>query len=195
LISIDERIAEMISATDLRKGATFELDGDLYRVLEYQHSYIGRGSANVRTKLRNLRSGRTIDRTFPASEKFQEVRLELRQVQFLYRDGDLYYFMDTETYEQPALSAEVLGDRVNYLKEGLILSLSMHEAQPVEIELPVTVELEVTQTEPGVKGDTATGATKRATLETGLTVQVPLFVEQGDPIRVDTRTGEYLTRV
>jgi elongation factor P len=195
LISIDERIAEMISATDLRKGATFELDGDLYRVLEYQHSYIGRGSANVRTKLRNLRSGRTIDRTFPASEKFQEVRLELRQVQFLYRDGDLYYFMDTETYEQPALSAEVLGDRVNYLKEGLILSLSMHEAQPVEIELPVTVELEVTQTEPGVKGDTATGATKRATLETGLTVQVPLFVEQGDTIRVDTRTGEYLTRV
>jgi elongation factor P len=185
----------MISATDLRKGATFELDGDLYRVLEYQHSYIGRGSANVRTKLRNLRSGRTIDRTFPASEKFQEVRLELRQVQFLYRDGDLYYFMDTETYEQPALSAEVLGDRVNYLKEGLILSLSMHEAQPVEIELPVTVELEVTQTEPGVKGDTATGATKRATLETGLTVQVPLFVEQGDTIRVDTRTGEYLTRV
>jgi elongation factor P len=195
LISIDERIAEMISATDLRKGATFELDGDLYRVLEYQHSYIGRGSANVRTKLRNLRSGRTIDRTFPASEKVQEVRLELRQVQFLYRDGDLYYFMDTETYEQPALSAEVLGDRVKYLKEGLILSLSMHEAQPVEIELPVTVELEVTQTEPGVKGDTATGATKRATLETGLTVQVPLFVEQGETIRVDTRTGEYLTRV
>jgi len=123
------------------------------------------------------------------------VRLELRQVQFLYRDGDLYYFMDTETYEQPALSAEVLGDRVDYLKEGLILSLSMHEAQPVEIELPVTVELEVTQTEPGVKGDTATGATKRATLETGLTVQVPLFVEQRDTIRVDTRTGEYLTRV
>ncbi len=185
----------MISATDLRKGVTFELDGGLYRVLEYQHSYIGRGSANVRTKLRNLRTGRNIDRTFSASEKLQDVRLELRQVQFLYRDGDLYYFMDTETYEQPALSTDVLEDRVDYLKEGLILSLSMHEGQPAEIELPVTVELEVAQTEPGMKGDTATGATKRATLETGLIVQVPLFVEEGDIIRVDTRTGEYLTRV
>jgi elongation factor P len=185
----------MISATDLRKGVTFELDGELYRVVEYQHSYIGRGSANVRTKLRNLRTGRTIDRTFSASEKFQEVRLELRQVQFLYRDGDLYYFMDTETYEQPALSAEVLEDRANYLKEGLLLSLSMREDQPLEIELPVTVDLEVTQTGPGLKGDTATGATKRAILETGLEVQVPLFLEEGDIIRVDTRTGEYLARV
>jgi elongation factor P len=185
----------MISATDLRKGVAFELDGDLYRVLDYQHSYIGRGSANVRTKLRNLRTGRTMERTFSASEKFQEVRLEMRQVQYLYRDGDLYYFMDTETYEQPALSVEVLEDRVHYLKEGLVLSLSMHAGQPVEIELPITVELEVSETEPGVRGDTATGATKRATLETGLVVQVPLFVEQGDIIRVDTRTGEYLTRV
>ena len=185
----------MISATDLRKGVTFELDGELYRVLEYHHSYIGRGSANVRTKLRNLRTGRSIDRTFSAGEKLHDVRLELRQVQFLYRDGDLYYFMDTETYEQPALSAEVLGKRVSYLKEGLVLSLSMHEGQPVEVELPVTVELEVRQTDPGIKGDTATGATKRATLETGLSVQVPLFVEQGDIIRVDTRTGEYVTRV
>jgi len=185
----------MISATDLRKGVTFELDGDLHRVLAYQHSYVGRGSANVRTKLRNLRTGSTIERTFAASEKFQEVRLELRQVQYLYRDGDLYYFMDTETYEQPALAVEALEDRVNYLKEGLVLSLSMVEGQPVEMELPVTVELEVTETDPGVKGDTATGTTKRATLETGLVVQVPLFVEQGDIIRVDTRTGEYLTRV
>jgi elongation factor P len=185
----------MISATDLRKGVTFELDGELYRVLEYQHSYIGRGSANVRTKLRNLRTGRTRDRTFSASEKVQEVRLEMRQVQFLYRDGDLYYFMDTETYEQPALSVDVLGDRVSYLKEGLVLSLSMHEGQSVEIELPVTVELQITETDPGIKGDTATGTTKRATLETGLIVQVPLFVEPGDIIRVDTRTGEYLTRV
>ncbi|MGB3904307.1 MAG: elongation factor P [Anaerolineae bacterium] len=185
----------MIAATDLRKGVTFELDGDLHRVLEYQHSYVGRGSANVRTKLRNLRTGRTVERTFAASEKFQEVRVELRQVQYLYRDGDLYYFMDTETYEQPALAVEALEDRVNYLKEGLVLSLSMFEGQPVEMELPVTVELEVTETDPGVKGDTATGTTKRAMLETGLVVQVPLFVEQGDIIRVDTRTGEYLTRV
>lgn len=185
----------MISATDLRKGVTFELDGELYRVLDYQHSYIGRGSANVRTKLRNVRTRRTIDRTFAASEKLQEVRLELRRVQYLYRDGDLYYFMDTETYEQPALSAETLEDEVSYLKEGMELSLSMHEGQPVEIELPVTVDLEVTETEPGIKGDTATGATKRAVLETGLVVQVPLFIEQGDTLRIDTRTGEYLTRV
>jgi elongation factor P len=185
----------MITATDLRKGVTFELDGELHRVLEYQHSYIGRGSANVRVRLRNLRTGRTIERTFSASEKFQDVRLELRQVQYLYRDGDLYYFMDTETYEQPALSAETLQENVDYLNEGLTLSISMHEGKPVEIELPVTVDLEVTQTEPGVKGDTATGATKNATLETGLVVQVPLFVEEGDVIRIDTRTAEYLTRV
>jgi elongation factor P len=185
----------MITATDLRKGVTFELDGELHRVLEYQHSYIGRGSANVRVRLRNLRTGRTIERTFGASEKFQEVRLELRQVQYLYRDGDLYYFMDTETYEQPALSAETLQENVDYLKEGLTLSISMHDNKPVEIELPVTVDLEVTKTEPGVRGDTATGATKNATLETGLVVQVPLFVEEGDVVRIDTRTAEYLTRV
>jgi elongation factor P len=185
----------MISATDLRKGVTFELDGELYRVLEYQHSYIGRGSANVRVRLRNLKTGATIERNFGANEKFQDVRLQLRQVQYLYRDGDIFYFMDTETYEQPALSAETLRDEVDYLKEGMELSISMYEGQPVEVELPVTVDLEVTQTEPGVRGDTATGATKRARLETGLVIQVPLFVEEGDVVRVDTRTGEYLTRV
>ena len=185
----------MISATALRKGITFELDGELHRVLEYQHSYIGRGSANVRVKLRNLRTGRTLERNFGASEKFEDVRLELRQVQCLYRDGDLYHFMDTETYDQPSLSEETLQEKVDYLKEGMVLSLSMYEGQPVEIELPVAVELEVTQTDPGVKGDTATGATKRATLETGLVVQVPLFIEEGDVVRVDTRTGAYLTRV
>jgi elongation factor P len=185
----------MISATDLRKGATFEYEGDLYRVLEYQHSFIGRGSANVKVKLRNLETGATIERVFRADERFEEVRLEMREVQYLYTDGDLYYFMDTETYEQPALSAEALGERVHYLKEGLTLHISMHEGRPVEVELPVTVDLEVTQTDPGIKGDTATGATKKATLETGLVVQVPLFVEGGDIVRVDTRTGEYLTRV
>ncbi len=185
----------MISATDLRKGVSFLMDGELYRVLDYQHSYVGRGSANVRTKLRNLHTGRTIDRTFSAGDKFQEVRLELRQVQFLYQDGDLYYFMDTETYEQPALSADALGDKINYLKEGSVLSLSMYEDHPVEIELPVTVDLKIAETVPGIRGNTATGATKRAKLETGLMVQVPLFIEEGDAIRVDTRTGEYLTRV
>lgn len=184
----------MISATELRKGVTFELDGELHRVLEYQHSYIGRGSANVRVKLRNLRSGRTIEHSFGANEKFRDVRLELRQVQYLYRDDDLFYFMDTETYEQPALTAEILQEKVDYLKEGLVLSVSMHEGQPMEIQLPVTVDLEVSETDPGVKGDTATGATKRAITETGLAVQVPLFIEEGDIVRVDTRTGEYLTR-
>lgn len=185
----------MISATDLRKGVTFEMDGEIYRVLEYQHSYIGRGSANIRVRLRNLHTGRTLERTFGTNDKFRDVRLELRKIQYLYRDGDIYYFMDTETYEQPALSAETLQDEVHYLKEGLELSLSMYEGQPVQVELPVTVDLEVTHTEPGVKGDTATGATKRATLETGLVIQVPLFIEEGDVVRVDTRTGEYLTRV
>jgi elongation factor P len=185
----------MISATELRKGVTFELDGELHRVLEYQHSYIGRGSANVRVKLRNLRTGHVIERNFGANDKFQDVRLELRQVQYLYRDGDLFYFMDTETYEQPAVTEETLQEKVDYLKEGMVLSLSMDEGQPVEIDLPVTVDLEVVQTDPGVRGDTATGATKRATLETGLKIQVPLFIEEGDVVRVDTRTGEYLTRV
>ncbi|MFQ5885857.1 MAG: elongation factor P, partial [Anaerolineae bacterium] len=136
----------------------------------------------------------TIERAFGADERFEEVRLELREVQYLYTDGALYYFMDTETYEQPALGAEALGERVYYLKEGLTLHISLHEGRPVEVELPVTIDLEVTQTEPGIKGDTATGATKKATLETGVVVQVPLFIEEGDIVRVDTRRGEYLTR-
>lgn len=185
----------MISATDLRKGVTFELEGELYRVLEYQHSFIGRGGASVRTKLKNLRTGTIFERTFPASWKFNDIRLELHTVQYLYTDGDLHYFMDMKTYEQPALSAEVLGEAANYLKDGLTLELSMYEGEPIEVELPVTVDLEVVKTERGLKGDTATGATKPATLETGLKVQVPLFVNEGDVVRVDTRTGEYVTRV
>lgn len=185
----------MISATDLRKGVTFELEGELYRVLEYQHSFIGRGAANVRTKLKNLRTGTTIDRTFSANDKFEEVRLELHTVQYLYTDGYLYHFMDTETYEQPALSEEALGKAVNYLKDGLVLGLSIYEGEPIQVELPTTVDLEVTKTPPGFKGDTATGGTKPATLETGLVVQVPLFIEVGDVVSVDTRTGEYVTRV
>lgn len=185
----------MISATDLRKGVTFELDRELYRVLEYQHSFIGRGGANVRTKLKNLRTGATLDRTFPASERFEGVRLELHTVQYLYTDGHLYHFMDTETYEQPTLSAEALGDAVNYLKDGLVLGLCMYEGEPIEVELPTTVDLEVIKTPSGFKGNTATGGSKPATLETGLVVQVPLFIEVGDVVRVDTRTGEYVTRV
>jgi len=184
----------MIGVTELRKGVTFALDGEVYRVLEYQHHKPGRGSATIRTKLRNLRTGATLDRNFISGDRVQDIRLDRRTVQYLYNDGNLYYFMDMDTYEQPALPAEVIGDAANYLKEGITIDVSFYQGEPLDIELPITVELEVTTTQPGVKGDTATGATKAATLETGLVVQVPLFVSEGDIVRVDTRTGQYLTR-
>jgi elongation factor P len=171
------------------------MEGELYRVVDYKHSFIGRGTATVKLKLRNLRTRAITEQTFFPEERFEEVRLEKREVQYLYSDGDLYYFMDTETYEQPALSEEVLGEAKNYITEGLILHLSMYDEEPIEIELPSAVELLVTEAPPGYAGDTATGATKQVTLETGLRVQVPLFIEEGDKIRVDTRTGEYITRV
>lgn len=185
----------MIGVTELRKGVTFALEGEVYRVLEYQHHKPGRGSATIRTKLRNLRTGATLDRNFISGDRVQDIRLDRRTVQYLYNDGNLYYFMDMDTYEQPALPAEVIGDAANYLKEGITIDVSFYQGEPLDIELPITVELEVTTTQPGVKGDTATGATKAATLETGLVVQVPLFVSEGDVVRVDTRTGQYLTRV
>jgi elongation factor P len=184
----------MIGVQDLRKGVAFELDGGLYRVLEYQHHKPGRGNAVIRTKLRNLRTGGTLDRNFTSGDRVQDVRLEKRTLQYLYSDEHLYYFMDTDTYEQPAVPAESIGEAAQYLKAELTIDVLFHQGEALDIELPVTVDLEVTVTEPGVKGDTATGATKAATLETGLVVQVPLFVEQGDVIRVDTRSGEYLTR-
>jgi elongation factor P len=185
----------MIGVTELRKGVTFALEGEVYRVLEYQHHKPGRGSATIRTKLRNLRTGATLDRNFISGDRVQDIRLDRRTVQYLYNDGNLYYFMDMDTYEQPALPAEVIGDAANYLKEGITIDVSFYQGEPLDIELPITVELEVTTTQPGVKGDTATGATKAATLETGLVVQVPLFVSEGDIVRVDTRTDQYLTRV
>jgi elongation factor P len=184
----------MIDVNQLRKGVIFELDGNLYRVLEYQHNKPARGPAIIKTKIRDLNSGSTVNKTFTSGDRVQDVRLDHQTVQYMYNDGSLYYFMDTETYEQPGLSAKVLGDAVNYLTEGMTLSLDTYEGKPIDIEIPITVDLEVTSTEPGVRGDTATGATKAATLSTGLVVQVPLFVEEGDVIRVDTRTGEYLTR-
>jgi elongation factor P len=185
----------MITANDLRRGTTFEWEGELYRVVGYQHSYLGRGSANVRVKMRNLRTGATIDRTFTPEDRINDVRLELREVQYLYNDGAIYYFMDTETYEQPALSAELLGNAVDYLTENMTLQISTYEGEPIDIVLPMTVELEVIEAPPGFAGDTATSATKQVTLETGFKVTVPLFVEEGDIIRVDTRTGAYLTRL
>ena len=185
----------MITANDLRKGTTFEWEDELYRVVEYQHSFIGRGSANVRVKIRNLRTGAITDHTFSPDDRIDDIRLELREVQYLYYDGTLYYFMDTETYEQPALSAEILGDAVDYLTENMSLHISSYEGEPVDIVLPITVELKVVEAPPGFAGDTATGATKQVTLETGLKVTTPLFVEEGDIIRVDSRTGGYISRV
>jgi len=185
----------MIDVNELRKGVTFELDGELYRVLDYQHHKPGRGKAIIRTTIRNLRTGVSIDKNFISGDRVQDVRLDHHTVQYLYSDGDLYYFMDTKTYEQPSLSAEILGEAVDYLIDGLTLELSTYEGEPIDIELPVTVELGVVEAPPGYAGDTATGATKQVTLETGLKVQVPLFVEEGDRVRIDTRTGEYLTRV
>ena len=185
----------MIDVNDLRKGVTFTLDGELYQVLEYQHYKPGRGNAIIRTKLRNLRTGATIDKTFTSGDRVQDIRLDHAKVQYLYNDGDLYYFMDTETFEQPAIHAEVLGNAVKYLTEGMILDLESYEGEPLIVELPTTVDLEVVQTAPDVRGDTAQGGGKPATLSTGVVVQVPFFVKVGDVVRVDTRTGEYVTRV
>jgi elongation factor P len=185
----------MIDVNELRKGVTFELDGELYKVLDYQHHKPGRGKAVIRTTILNLRTGVSIDKNFISGDRVQDIRLDHHTVQYLYSDGNLYYFMDTDTYEQPSLSAETLGEAVNYLTDGLTLELSTYEGEPIDIELPITVELEVVEAPPGFAGDTASGATKDVTLETGLKVQVPLFVEKGDHIKVDTRTGEYLTRV
>ncbi len=185
----------MISTSDLRRGAMFELDGQIVSVLDFQHQKIGRGSAQVRMRLRNVRTGAIFDRTVQAGDKWPRVRLDHRTVQFLYREGDNFYVMDQETYDQFALSREQLGDAVSYLKENMTLALLSYENEPVDVELPITVELQVQQAEPGFRGDTATGGTKPATLETGLVIQVPLFVNTGDTVRVDTRTGTYQTRV
>jgi elongation factor P len=185
----------MISTGELRKGVIIDIDGALYNVLDYQHLKLGRGSAQVRMKLRDIRSGAVVEKTVQAGSKFPRIRLDTQTVQFLYADGDLYHFMNVETYDQFALNREQLGDAVNYLKEGLQLEVQFYQDEPIGVELPITVDLRVTHTEPGFKGDTATGGTKPATLETGLTVQVPLFVNVGDVIRVDTRDGSYITRV
>jgi len=171
------------------------MDGELYKVLAYQHHKPGRGKAIIRTTLRNLRTGATIQHNFISGDRVEDIRIERRGVQYLYTDGHLYHFMDTETYEQTALSSSVMGDCVRYLKDELELVLSTYEGEPLDVELPTTVALEVVEAEMAVAGDTATGTLKRVTLETGLEVHVPLFIEQGNVIRVDTRTGEYVTRV
>ena len=185
----------MISTGDLRRGAMFELDGQLVSVIEFQHQKIGRGSAQVRMKLRNVRSGAIFDRTVQAGDKWPRVRLDHRTVQFLYREDDNFYVMDQESYDQFALTKDQLGDAVNYLKDGMSFEVLSYDNEPVDVDLPINVELRIENTEPGFRGDTATGGTKPATLETGLVIQVPLFVNTGDVVRVDTRTGTYQTRV
>jgi elongation factor P len=185
----------MIDVNDLRKGVTFELDGALYKVLDYEHHKPGRGKATIRVKARNLRSGTILDKSFISGDRVQDVRLDYHNVQYLYSDGSLYHFMDLDTYEQPAISADLIGDGTGYLKEGLEVKLTFFEGEPLDIELPTSVDLQVVHAAVAVRGDTATGVTKKVTTETGLEVQVPNFVEEGDVIRVDTRNGAYVTRV
>ncbi len=185
----------MIDVNELRKGVTFELDDNLYKVTEYAHHKPGRGKATIRIKARNLRTGSNLDMTFNSSDRVQDIRLDYHTVQYLYTDGDFYHFMDLETYEQPALRAETLEDIIPYLKENLEVKLTFYGTEPLDIDLPTTIDVEVTEALPSVRGDTATGVTKKVTTETGLQVDCPSFVEVGDIIRVDTRSGTYVTRV
>jgi len=184
----------VISSKELRKGITIELEGKLYQVVDYQHIKMKR-TALARLKLRDIRAGHTIERTFQSDEKFIRARLDFRGMQYLYNDGDLYYFMDEENFEQMPISASQLGDTINYLKEGMSLQVSSYKGELVGVELSITVELQVIDTGPGFKGDTATAGNKPAKLETGITIQVPLFINEGDIIKVDTRSGNYLERV
>jgi len=184
----------MISTNEFKTGITIEMDGEIYSVLEFQHVKPGKGAAFVRTKLKNLRSGSIVDHTFRAGEKVARAHLERKEMEYLYRDDDTFYLMDAETYEQLALPAETLGEGSKYLKENDRLTVVMLGEEVVGVDVPITVVLEVADTEPGIKGDTASGATKPATMETGLVVQVPLFVNSGDSIKIDTRTGSYLER-
>ena len=185
----------MISTGELRKGVVIELDGDLWQILDYHHIKMGRGSAQVRIKFKNVKKGSIVEKSFQAGEKWPRAQLDRRPIQFMYRDGDDFHFMEMESYEQFHLSASELDDAVNYMKDGMTLDRISYEGDTLGVELPITVDLAVVETDPGFAGDTATGARKPATTETGLIVQVPLFVTEGDTIRVDTRTGEYQTRL
>ena len=185
----------MISAGDFRNGITVEIEGNVYQIIEFQHVKPGKGAAFVRTKLKNIKNGGVVEKTFRPTEKFPQARIDRIDMQYLYSDGDLYNFMDVNTYEQIALNSDTIGDSLKFVKENEMVKICSHNGSVFAIEPPLFVELEITDTEPGFKGDTATGATKPAVVETGATVYVPLFVEQGDKIKIDTRTGEYLSRV
>jgi elongation factor P len=184
-----------ISTNDLKNGITLNLDNALFTVVEFQHVKPGKGGAFVRTRLRNLRTGNMLDRTFNAGIKVEQAILEKRDMQFLYKDGDDYVFMDTDTYDQVNIKPVALGDAADYLIENAVAIIATHETEIVSVEIPASVELEVTETEPGVQGDRVSGARKPATVQTGKVIQVPLFINVGDRIKVDTRSGDYLTRV
>jgi elongation factor P len=190
-----ERGSQMISTGELKKGIVIELEGDLWQILEYHHIKVGRGSAQVRIKFRNVRKQSIVEKTFQAGEKFPRATLERRPAQFLFSDGNDYTFMDTSNYDQFVITGDQLGEAKDYIKDNLVLERISYEEETLGVELPINIDLVVKETDPGFAGDTATGARKPATLETGLVVQVPLFVSVGDVIRVDTRTGEYQTRV
>ena len=185
----------MISAGDFRNGVTIEIEGAVFQIIEFQHVKPGKGAAFVRTKLKNVINGGVVERTFRPTEKFPQARIDRSDMQYLYQDGDLYNFMNTETYEQVALNSDTVGDSLKFVKENEVCKVCAYNGSIFSVEPPLFVELEITETEPGFKGDTATGASKPATVETGATVMVPLFVNQGDVIKIDTRTGEYLSRV
>ena len=186
---------QMIAAGDFKNGVTVEIDGNIYQILEFQHVKPGKGAAFVRTKLKNIISGGVIEKTFRPTEKFPKAHIDRKDMQYLYQDGDLYNFMDVETYDQIALDKEVVGDALKFVKENEVVKVCSHKGNVFSVEPPLFVELAITETEPGFKGDTAQGAPKPATVETGATVMVPLFVENGDVLKIDTRTGEYLSRV
>lgn len=184
----------MIVAGDFRNGATFELDNQIFQVVEFQHVKPGKGAAFVRTKLKNVITGATVERTFNPSDKMPKAHIERKDMQYLYNDGDLYHFMDVETFEQAPLNKETIGDSLKFVKENVVVKILSFKGNVFGIEAPTFVELEVIETEPGFKGDTATGATKPATVETGTVIKVPLFINQGDVIKIDTRTSEYMER-
>ena len=185
----------MISAGDFKNGVTVEIDGNIYQILEFQHVKPGKGAAFVRTKIKNIISGGVVERTFRPTEKFPQARIDRVDMQYLYSDGDLFHFMNVESYDQVALNSDTIGDALKFVKENEMCKVCSYNGNVFSVEPPLFVELEITETEPGFKGDTATGATKPAIVETGASVQVPLFVSQGDKIKIDTRTGEYLSRV
>jgi len=184
----------MVSAGDFRNGVIFEMDGQVFQVVEFQHVKPGKGSAFVRTKFKNIKSGSVVERTFNPNEKFDTAPLDRSDMQYIYADGDLYYFMDQTTYEQRPIAAADIGDGIKFLKEETICKVVAYKGEVLGVELPITVELRISACEPGVRGDTTNNAGKLATLETGATVKVPLFVNQDEVIRIDTRTGEYLER-